>query len=220
MDHGARFRIGWCAAPENRPIDPGVRAATGRASGLLTELGHDVEPISLSFDGWTGAFGPLVLADEWRFRRHLLDERSDELTDYARRSLEAAARLRPADLRAARVLKGEIRQRITAVLDDYDLIVTPTTACVAFPIGDRPREIDGHPVDPLWGPFPFTAPINVSGSPAASVPVALTDGLPVGLQVIARDHAEGVLLDVCEQLEEAVDFPCAEMRQRWRAETP
>ncbi len=191
-----------------------------RAVALLTGLGHDIEPISVSFDGWKEAFAPLVLADEWRFRRELLDEHADQLTVYARRGIEAGALVTPADVDAARVRMGEIRRRVTAFFDDYDLIITPTTACTAFPIGERQRDIDGQRVDPLWGPFPFTAPINVSGLPAASVPVGLANGLPVGLQVIGRDHAEGVLLDVCEQLEEAVGFPTGEMPRRWRVGIP
>jgi Asp-tRNA(Asn)/Glu-tRNA(Gln) amidotransferase A subunit family amidase len=220
MNPRARFRIGWCAAPDDRPVDPGAGAAVERAVELLGGLGHNVEPISVSFDGWMEAFGPLVLADEWRFRRHLLDEHAGELTSYARRGLEAGARITPVEVDAARVRMSEIRRRISALFDDYDLIATPTTACAAFPIGERPREVDGRPVDPLWGPFPFTAPINVAGLPAASVPVGLADGLPVGLQVIARDHAEGVVLDVCEQLEEVAGFPAGEMARRWRVGSP
>ena len=215
-----RFRIGWCAAPDDHPVDPGVRAAVERAVGLLSDLGHDVEPVSLSFDGWKEAFAPLVLADEWHFRRHLLDEHADDLMGYARRGIEAGALVTPSDVAAARVRMSEIRQRVTAFFDAFDLIVTPTTACAAFPIGERPREIDGGPVDPLWGPFPLTAPINVSGLPAASVPVGLAAGLPVGLQLIARDHAEGLLLDICEQLEEVVRFPSEEMARRWASPSP
>jgi Asp-tRNA(Asn)/Glu-tRNA(Gln) amidotransferase A subunit family amidase len=214
-DPAARFRIGWCAAPDDLPVDPGVRAAVDRAVGLLDELGHDVHPISLSFDGWMDAFAPLVLSDEWRYRRHLLDEHADQLTDYARRSIEAGGQLGSADLRAARALKAEVRRRVASLFDDYDLIVTPTTACTAFPIGNRPREIDGQRVESLWGPFPFTAPVNVSGSPAASLPVGLADGLPVGLQVIGPERGERALLDFCEQLEAAIEFPSGEMPLRW-----
>ncbi len=214
-DTTARFRIGWCAAPGDRPIDPAVQAVTDSACSLLGELGHEVKPISLSFDGWMDAFGPLVLADEWRLRRHLLDKHVSELTDYARRAIAAGGRVTPDDLQTARARKDEFRRRLKSVFDDHHLIVTPSTACAAFPIGTRPRRIDGHPVDPLWGPFPFTAPINVSGSPAASVPVGLADGLPVGLQVIGPWHSERALLDACEQLEEAVGFPSGEMPRRY-----
>jgi amidase len=101
------------------------------------------------------------------------------------------------------------------VLEDHDFIVTPTTACVAFPNGDRPTEIDGVRIDSLWGPFPFTAPFNVSGSPAASIPVGMEQGMPVGLQVVGAHHAEGAVLDFCEDLEEAIPYTVDEMSKRW-----
>lgn len=117
---------------------------------------------------------------------------------------------------AARVLKAEIRERIAALFEHYDLIMTPTTASPAFPTDQRPTEIDGEPVGALWGPFPFTTAFNVSGSPAVSLPVGVEDGLPVGLQFVAPDHEEGAMLDVCAELEEAISFPAPEMATRWK----
>jgi amidase len=53
----------------------------------------------------------------------------------------------------------------------------------------------------------FTAPFNVTGQPAASVPVGLTKaGLPIGVQVVGRELAEDVVLAVSKQLEEAAPW--------------
>lgn len=208
-------RIAWCAAPEGHPVDPGVRGVAARAVEKLVELGHRVDEVSLPVDGWMDAFGPLVLADEWRYRRHLLDDGGDGLTDYARRTIEAAEKVTDEEVDVARRLKEQIRARVVALFDRYELIVTPATATVAFPVGERPSEIDGCKVGWLWGPFPFTAPFNVSGSPAASVPVGVSDGLPVGLQVVGPDGSEERILDLCEQLEGAIEFPGKELAGRW-----
>ena len=190
-----------------------------RAVALLAELGHDVREVPIPIDGWLDAFGPLVLADEWRFRRHLLDADADGLTTYMRRTIEAAKDVTDESVAAARALKVEIRERIAAMFEHYDLIITPATASPPFPAEHRPTEIDGQRVGALWGPFPFTAPFNVSGSPA-SLPVGLHDGLPIGLQVVGPDHGEALILDVCEQLEEVAGFPSDEMRTRWRMPAP
>lgn len=208
-------RVGWCPSPLDRPVEPGVRLATARAVDLISTLGHYVEQIQLPLDGWADAFGPLVLADEWQFRRHLLEDAAGSLTTYVRKGIEAGATLTTADVDQALRMKTLIQQRVAALFEQYDLLVTPTTACTAFPIDARPTMIDGFKVDPLWGPFPFTAPFNVSGNPAASIPVGLSSGLPVGLQVIAAHGAEAMLLDFCEDLEEALAFPKAEMERRW-----
>ena len=209
-------RIAWCAAPEGRPVDPGVRTATEGAVALLAQLGHRIDEVPLPIDGWMDAFGPLVLADEWRYRRHLLADGADGLTDYARKTIEAAERVTDEEIEAAHALKEEIRRRIVAVFEHYDFIVTPTTATVAFPIRERPTEIDGQNVGGLWGPFPFTAPFNVSGSPAASIPVGIADGMPVGLQVVGPAGGEEEILNLCEQLEAAISFPGGKMASRWR----
>jgi Asp-tRNA(Asn)/Glu-tRNA(Gln) amidotransferase A subunit family amidase/enoyl-CoA hydratase/carnithine racemase len=216
----AEARIGWCPAPQGHPVDPGVRAATAHAVSQLEAMGHQVEEISLPIDGWLDAFGPLVLADERRYRGHLLESHADQLTDYARRSIEAAAAVTDADVATARELHADLRARVEALLGSYDFLVTPTAASVAFLLGRRPKEIDGQSVGSLWGPFPFTAPFNVSGSPAASLPCGLADGLPVGLQIVSRAGGERDLLDLCEALEEALAFPADEPARRWATASP
>lgn len=212
---GRRLRLAWCPAPLAQAVDPEIRVITAAAADRLAELGHEVEQVDLPLEGWTEAFGPLVLADEWRFRSHLLDHAAEELTHYVRKGIEAGASVSDAEIADARTLKLELGRRVRSLFDSYDLIVTPTTACPAFEVGHRPTEIDGKKVDPLWGPFPFTAPFNVSGSPAASLPVGLAGGLPVGLQVVGPHQREDVVLDLCEDLEESIDFPGGEMRSRW-----
>jgi len=213
-DQRTRRRVAWSPAPEGHAVDSGVRKVTAAAVALLAELGHEVEEVPLPLEGWTEAFGPPVLEDEWRYRRHLLGS-SGDLTFYARRAIEGGERITEAELAAARAKREEIRRHVAGMFCNYDFIVTPTMACLPFPLGQRPTEIDGVKVDSLWGPFPFAAPFNVSGSPAASVPVGLSEGLPVGLQVVAPYNAEGALLDFCEELETALPSTLDIMKSRW-----
>jgi Asp-tRNA(Asn)/Glu-tRNA(Gln) amidotransferase A subunit family amidase len=88
--------------------------------------------------------------------------------------------------------------------EEYDLLLCPTNAVPAFPIGRRPREIDGQPIDTLWGPFPFTAPFNLTGQPAISVPCGFAaDGLPIGLQIVGRLGDDVTVLRAAAAFEEA-----------------
>lgn len=208
-------RIGWCPTPQGQPVDPGVTNVVAQAVAQLEAMGHEIEEIDLPQDGWRDAFGPLVLADEYRYRGDLLDMHSDQLTEYARKSIVAAGSVTAEDIDAARALKDDIQRRIEGLFERYDFIITPTAACVAFPLGQRPTEIAGRPVDTLWGPFPFTAQFSVSGSPAASVPCGVSDGMPVGLQVVGPAGAEKSIVDLCENIEEAVRFPATQMPLRW-----
>jgi Asp-tRNA(Asn)/Glu-tRNA(Gln) amidotransferase A subunit family amidase len=211
-------RFGWCPTINSSPVDPGVAGTVASAVAQLEEMGHRVEPIDLPLADWLDAFGPLVLCDEWRYRRHLLEDHADELTDYARKGIEAAAGVTDKEVAVARQHQALMQQRLAAVFDEYDFVVTPTMACVAFEIGKRPTHIDGRPVGSVWGPFPFTAPFNVTGSPAASLPCGFSEGMPVGMQVVAPVNGEGDLLDICADIEEALGFPIAGLEKRWALE--
>lgn len=196
-------------------MDPGVAAALDHTAGVLEALGHEVVHTDLPVDGWNEVFGPLVLEDEHRERGHLLERSADRLTRYERSSLRAALALDPVDVQRAHALLPQYRRRIDAMFDSYDLLLTPATAVPAFPLGERPTHVAGEEVDQLWGAFPFAVPFNVAGVAAASLPCGLVDGLPVGAQLVSRAGAEAFLLDVCEDLEEALAFDRTTLIERW-----
>jgi amidase/aspartyl-tRNA(Asn)/glutamyl-tRNA(Gln) amidotransferase subunit A len=83
---------------------------------------------------------------------------------------------------------------VQGVLDNYDLLLTPTLACLPVenaPDGNTlgPESVEGVPLNRLIG-WCLTFPLNFTGHPAASVPAGLVDGLPVGLQIIGRKFAD------------------------------
>lgn len=199
-------RIAYCPAPEGRPVHPGIRRAIEAVANVLANMGHEVEATELDLSGWNDTFGPLVLAEEWRERGHLAAYCEQDLTDYERATLEAAGSLSVEQVAAARRHHEQYRARIAGLFGQYDLLLTPTTASPAFAIGERPTEIDGRRVGRLWGAFPFTSPFNVAGTPAAAIPCDLVDGLPVSAQLVAAPGRDGALLDLCEDLEEALGF--------------
>ena len=160
----------------------------------------------LPLEGWNQAFGPLVLAEEHRERGDLLHRFPDVLSDYVRKSLAAARSLTDDDVAAGRAAHRSYRARIAALFETWDAIATPATAVTAFPFGKRPKRIAGREVDWLWGAFPFAVPFNVSGNPAVSLPCGLADGLPVGLQLVMPLNEDERLLDLAEDVEEAIAF--------------
>jgi amidase len=88
----------------------------------------------------------------------------------------------------------------------FDLLVTPTVAEPAVPLS----ALDPHSVSPeallarMAPHMAFTEPFNVTGQPALSLPLHWTaDGLPVGVQLVARVGREDLLLRVGSQLEAA-----------------
>lgn len=209
------LRVCYCPAPENRPVDPGVAAVVERAVGALENLGHHIEEDHPPIQGWGDIFGPLVLEEEHRERGHLLKLFPEKLTRYERSSLEAALAMDPADVWRARDLLPGFRNRLAAFFDRYDIVLTPATAVPPFPLGERPKSINNVAVDWLWGAFPFSAPFNVGGVAASTVPCGLVSGLPVSVQLVARAGAEHLLLDISQDLEEAIAFDRSKLDSTW-----
>jgi aspartyl-tRNA(Asn)/glutamyl-tRNA(Gln) amidotransferase subunit A len=209
------LRIAWCARPSNNPHDPEMVRVTEAAVKKLADLGHHVIEQDLDLEGWQGAFGPLVLHNEHRERGHLLDSSADILTGYERRSLEIAKTLSTADVEQGHKLHEAYRVRIQKMFEEFDLIVTPTTATPAFPIKERPVVIDGKKVNWLWGAFPCTAPFNVSGNPAATLPCGFVNSLPVGLQIVGPALCDELVMDLAEDLEEALAIDQSVAIEKW-----
>ncbi len=96
----------------------------------------------------------------------------------------------------AQKVRTLIKQEFDRVFETVDAIVTPTSPTVAFKIGQK---VD----DPLsmYLNDIFTLPVNISGLPGISLPCGLSDGLPVGLQVIANSFQEATMFRVAAAYE-------------------
>ena len=109
------------------------------------------------------------------------------------------------DLAMLKDYVDQIKSIFNSAFERFDVIITPTLAIEAFdalgPL-ETVYEIDGREVDPWWGYFPFTFPINLAGLPAASVPAGFSKNkLPIGLQIIGRPRDEKTVLSISAALE-------------------
>ncbi|ABI67712.1 Asp-tRNA(Asn)/Glu-tRNA(Gln) amidotransferase subunit GatA [Syntrophomonas wolfei] len=87
------------------------------------------------------------------------------------------------------------------VFRDFDLIVSPTTPTTAFKLGEQ---IDDTLT--LYMNDALTVPVNMAGLPGISIPCALDDGLPVGMQLIGRAFDEATLLKAAYAFEQNTDY--------------
>jgi len=96
----------------------------------------------------------------------------------------------------AQQVRTLIKAEFDAVLADVDALLAPTSPTVAFKIGAKTQ-------DPLlmYLNDACTLPVNIAGLPGISVPCGLSDGLPVGLQVIGRAFDEATVLRVADAYE-------------------
>lgn len=90
-------------------------------------------------------------------------------------------------------IRTQVFDGLQDIFRQYDLLVSATTAVLPFPHGDFPSEVAGESIESLRG-WVLTQPYNFSGHPAASIPAGFVDGLPVGLQIGGRRHADADVL--------------------------
>ena len=101
-----------------------------------------------------------------------------------------------------------IREHAEA-FEHFDVLACPTSPTVAFPVGERAD-------DPLamYASDLLTIPSCLAGLPGLSIPCGLSDGLPVGLQLIGPQFGENMLFRVGHALEHAIAFDT--VPERWR----
>ncbi len=208
----AGLRARWSSDLGFARCDPEVRAiAETAATRLATVVGLalDDDPVRLTdpVRAWLGAgamdlwfemdegMWPRVRDDVTRYVRSVLDRTEDY----------PVSRYADAVRRRERLV-GEVAQ----LFDDVDVLLTPTTAVPAFAAeGPPPEVIDGEPAHPVGASAtPFTMLANLCWNPAISVPAGLTaDGLPVGLQIVARRHRDEVPLRLARLWEQTEPWP-------------
>ena len=135
--------------------------------------------------------------------------RADDFTLWTRRSLEQTENTTlPKYARSLRA-RHELELECAALFREVDVVLCPTTAVPAFAAeGPPPSVIAG--VDTGNGAMatPFTMLANLCWNPAVSIPCGLTsDGLPVGLQVIARRHRDEIPLRLARIFEQVQPWP-------------
>jgi aspartyl-tRNA(Asn)/glutamyl-tRNA(Gln) amidotransferase subunit A len=104
----------------------------------------------------------------------------------------------------AQKVRTLVRRDFDAAFAGVDLIASPTSPTVAFKAGSRTD-------DPLamYMSDICTIPANLAGLPAISIPCGLSDGLPVGFQLIGPAFSENRMLEAAHALEGAIAFETA-----------
>ncbi len=197
-------RAAWSATLGHAIAEPDiVAAARAAAVALCDDAGIELVDIDVSMPNPARAWGILSGLAMAADHGERAAGRLDELTPVVRAGIEYSARIKADDVVRALRRRADTLAAIGAVFDQVHYLLTPTVATLAFAAGGPPPRIIAGVDGGGMGTVPFTAPFNVSGQPAVSIPCGFsvdTTGdhesqpLPIGLQVVGRRHDDiGVL---------------------------
>ena len=101
----------------------------------------------------------------------------------------------------AQKVRTVIADEHAAAFQKFDVLVSPTSPTVAFKLGEKAE----NPLA-MYLSDVLTIPSNMAGLPGLSIPCGLSDGLPVGFQLIGPQFSENTLFHVGHALEKAIGF--------------
>jgi len=101
----------------------------------------------------------------------------------------------------AQKVRTLIRQEFDRAFEKYDALITPTSPTIPFKIGEK---VD-NPLQ-MYLSDVCTLPINIAGVPAISIPAGFADGLPIGMQIIAKPFAEETILKIAYAYQQATEW--------------
>jgi Asp-tRNA(Asn)/Glu-tRNA(Gln) amidotransferase A subunit family amidase len=200
------LRVVWSPDLGYAAVDSEVRRIAEAAARRFSDLGATVEE---RVPGWP---------DPTEFHRVIYEvnvavrqfDRAKERPEWIEPSLmqmiDFARGISAIDHSRALLARSVFYNQVMQFFETCDLLLTPQMPVGAWSVEpgphQGPKEIGGKPTPTMHHRLPFTFPFNLTGQPAASVPCGFTgEGLPVGLQIVGKWHADSLVLRAAACLE-------------------
>ncbi len=217
-----RLRVMLCDTTfDGTPIDPAVAEQVRNAATLLETLGHHIEPgrpkadVAMMMHAWTD----IVAVGTALSVRSKIGDRlptPDETEGVTRGACRHAVTLHPTRYLEAIGEIHDFGRQMAAVFDPEtgpgcDIILSATLAEPPAKVGrfaHTTEDFVAYRTGPggVFAYSPFCAVFNASGQPAASVPLGMVNGLPVGVHLAARFGDDETLLALCAEIERAAPW--------------
>jgi len=181
-------------------VDPEIAAAFARAVDAFRELGAAVEACDPGFASPRDAFTVLWTAGAARALGGTSAAERSLMDPGLVASIEAGSKLSAIDYLDADAARSVLGQTMGEFHERFDLLLTPTVAVPALPVG---ADLADPATERYWIDWtPFSYPFNMTRQPAATVPCGVTKaGLPIGLQIVGRLYEESLVLRAARAFE-------------------
>jgi aspartyl-tRNA(Asn)/glutamyl-tRNA(Gln) amidotransferase subunit A len=201
-------RIGISDLYLRHHVDPMIRGLVERAISTFEGLGATVEEIVLPPPTEAvSALLAILMPEAAVYHLPWLREQPESYSSAVRERLELGAVTPAVSYIQGQQVRRRLIDEFLAAMEPVDLLVTPTGPTAATLLeGDL---ITGDEADPqvLAALIHYSGPFNLTGFPAVSVPCGFTaNGLPVGMQLVAKPWQEGPLLAAAHAYEQVTDW--------------
>jgi amidase len=199
-----KLRIGFTFTnPNEIEVDAECKAAVEHTAKVFESLGHSVEEAAPEWVDQSLAPTFIQLISTGTAVLDFLPK--DQLEPLNRMLIENAHQISSVQHIQALTQMHQWTRKVVAWWNDYHVLLTPTLSMPPVPVGWIFEEDDPFSALVRSGMFiPFTPAANVTGQPAASVPMHWSEqGLPIGVQLIGAPYDEWRLIRLAAQLEEA-----------------
>jgi len=182
--------------------DVEVLEAVQQASKVFEKLGAKIEMVDVSFLRQAAqANGLMTPADGAAYHRDRLTDAPEKFGADVRLRLETGRNFTSTEYILARRTQTEMKRRMEIFFEQYDLLLLPSTPITA------PLIEGSDAVEQARRLTRFTAPFNLTGLPALSLPCGFSkDGLPIGLQIVSRAWNESCALRAGTAYERETDW--------------
>ena len=184
---------------DDRLWQPEVADAFSKALDRLRAAGHDIERVAIPGRREIAhAHGLLVLSEAAAVYADLTDEERGQLGEAAKRALRYADTFDASALADAAAVRDVLRRETDRMMEDADLILSPTLPILPPPEGARRVLFGGEEVPPVVALTALTCLANLTGHPAVALP---TGGSPPGsIQLLAARDGDLRLLTLARML--------------------
>jgi len=182
--------------------DAEVLHAVHTAAGTFASLGAHVEPVEIEWLREAALANSLMTqADGAAVHRERLKEHPEMFGTDVRQRLERGAEYTASEYSLARRKQAEARRGGGQFFRQYDVLILPSTPITA------PLIEGSDAVEQARRLTRFTAPFNLTGLPALSMPCGFTkNNMPIGLQLVSAHWAEAKLLRAAQAYEQATEW--------------
>lgn len=183
-------------------VQKDVATTVDLAVKCFEEMGHTVELWEGRLPDLENSWSRLIDVEIYGQVYKSIDNNMDVVGRAIQRAFEKIKHFTVNDQIEIQHVRTELNTTLWNLFERFDVLVTPTVPTEAFRAeGPPPIEIDGYPIS-LLEAVAFTYPFNLSGHPAATVPVGFTENhLPVGMQIVGPRYRDDLVLQMAHEFE-------------------